>query len=169
MRSTRQIAIEHSVIVSNQPYEKVLEVLESRLGSASGWQETEQRLQALATAQASWEQVSEMIERNIGTSDFMLFNTVEHTPLLTLVGKQSRAVQYTAGNPLLTIQMSRLQPEAALYAPLRFVVYEDEAHNTFVAYDNFVSLLAQYQRAEIIKVAQMVEQKLETLIAEVTQ
>jgi hypothetical protein len=30
-------------------------------------------------------------------------------------------------------------------------VYEDEAGKTFVAYDNFVSLLAQYQREEITK------------------
>jgi hypothetical protein len=38
-----------------------------------------------------------------------------------------------------------------------------------VAYDNFVSLLAQYQREEITQVAQMVEQKLEALLAAVTR
>src|SRR5258707_15825341 len=32
MGSTRQITIEHFVVASNQPYEKVLEGLESRLG-----------------------------------------------------------------------------------------------------------------------------------------
>jgi uncharacterized protein (DUF302 family) len=111
----------------------------------------------------------EVIESNTGTSDFMPFKAIEHTPLLTLAGKRSRAIQFTIGNPLLATQMSRLQPEVALYAPLRFVVYEDEAHNTFVAYDNFASLLAQYQSAEIDKVAQTVEQKLEALITEVTQ
>ena len=141
----------------------------------AGWarraagRETEQRIQALVAAQASWEQVTEAIERNLGTSDFTLFNTVEHTSLLTLAGKTSRAIQYSAGNPLLATQMSRLLPEVALFAPLRFVVYEDEAGNTFVAYDNVVSLLAQYQREEITQVAQMVEQKLEALLAAVTQ
>ncbi len=45
----------------------------------------------------------------------------------------------------------------------------DEAGNTFVAYDNVVSLLAQYQREEITQVAQVVEQKLEALLAAVTQ
>jgi hypothetical protein len=38
-----------------------------------------------------------------------------------------------------------------------------------VAYDHFVSLLAQYQREEITQVAQMVEQKLEALLAAVTR
>lgn len=34
-----------------------------------------------------------------------------------------------------------------------------EAGQTFVAYDNFVSLLAQYGREDITRVAQVVEQK----------
>ena len=63
--------------------------------------------------------------------------------------------------------MTRYMPEAALYAPLRLVVYEDEQGKTFIAYDSFVSLLAQYQREEITQVARVVEQKLEALVAEV--
>ena len=64
--------------------------------------------------------------------------------------------------------MTRHMPEAALYAPLKLVVYEDEEGKTFVAYDNFISLLVQYQREEITQVAREVEQKLEALIAAVT-
>lgn len=169
MKSTRQITIEHIVIASNQPYEKVLEALESRLGSEEGWRKTEQRIQALAAAQAPWEQAEETIARQMGTSDFTIFKTVEHTSLHRIAGKTSRAIQYMAGNPLLANQMSRLMPEVALYAPLHFVVYEDEAGKTFVAYDNIVTLLAQYQREEITQVAQVVEHKLEDLLTAVTQ
>ena len=64
--------------------------------------------------------------------------------------------------------MTRHMPEAALYAPLKVVVYEDEEGRTFVAFDSFTSLLVQYQREEITQVAQLVEQKLEALVAEVT-
>jgi uncharacterized protein (DUF302 family) len=64
--------------------------------------------------------------------------------------------------------MTKHQPEAALYAPLHLVVYEDEEGKTFAAYDSFISLLAQYQREEITQVARVVEQKLEALVAEVT-
>jgi len=48
------------------------------------------------------------------------------------------------------------------------VVYEDEQGNTFLACDSFVSLLAQYQREEITKMARLVEHKLEAQVAEVT-
>ncbi|HEY4387366.1 MAG TPA: DUF302 domain-containing protein [Ktedonobacteraceae bacterium] len=169
MSSTRQIAIEHVVIASNQPYKKVLEGLENRLGSVEGWRAISRRVQAMVTVQLSWEQFEAEAARNLGPHDFLLFNTVEHTPLLTLAGKTSRAIQYLVGNPLLAMRMSRFLPEIALYAPLRLVVYENEADNTFVAYDNFVSLLAQYHHEEITRVAQIVEQKLEALLAEVTQ
>ena len=165
----RSITIEHVVITSNQPYDKVLEGLASRMGSEEGWRKTEHQLQELTAAQAPWEQAEETIERQLGTSDLTLVYAFEHTPLLTLAGKTSRAIQYTGGNPLLAIQMSRLVPEVALYAPLHFVVYEDEAGKTFVAYDTFASQLAQYQREEITRVAQIVEQKLEALLTAVTQ
>ncbi len=134
-----------------------------------GWRKTEQDLQTLAATQAPWAQVAETIEKQLGTSDLTIFKTVEHTSLHRLTGKSSRAIQYVVGNPLLAIQMSKLLPEVALYAPLHFVVYEDEAGNTFVAYDAFASLLAQYQREDITQVAQMVEQKVEALLAAVTR
>ena len=165
----RSIVIDHVVIASNQPYDKVLEGLQSRMGSEEGWQETEQRIRDLTAAQAPWEQAEKTIQRQLGTSDFTIFKTVEHTSLHRLAGKISRAIQYMAGNPLLANQMSRLVPEVALYAPLHFVVYEDDAGKTFVAYDNFATLLAQYQRPEITQVAQVVEQKLEALLTAVTQ
>jgi len=47
-------------------------------------------------------------------------------------------------------------------------VYEDEEGRTFAAFDSFISLLVQYQHEEITQVAQLVEQKLEALVAEVT-
>src|SRR5262249_10753677 len=59
-------------------------------------------------------------------------------------------------------------PEVALYAPLRLVVYEQDGGRTVVAYDRFSSLLLPYQHTEITPIAQLVEQKLEALVTEVT-
>jgi uncharacterized protein (DUF302 family) len=165
MRQTTPITIEHVVIASNQPYEKVIGSLEARLGPVQDWTAIGQHV---AAAHASWEQFTQEVEAHIGTSGLTLFSKVEHSFLLSLVGKTSRATQYTIGNPVLATQMTRHLPEAALYAPLKLVVYEDEEGRTFVAYESFVSLLAQYQREEITQVARVVEQKLEALVAEAT-
>ncbi len=165
MRHTRPITIEHIVVESNQPYEKVVGALEARLGPAQDWAAIWQQA---AAAHASWEQFTQTVEAHIGASGLTLFFQVEHSFLLSLIGKTSRATQYTIGNPLLATQMTKHMPEAGLYAPLKLVIYEDEERRTFVAYDGFVSLLAQYQCDEITQVARVVEQKLEALIAEVT-
>ena len=165
MRQKTAITIEHVVVASEQPYEKVIDALKARLGPRQDWAAIGQ--QAAAT-HASWEQFTKEAETHIGASGLTLFYQVEHSLLLSLVGKTSRATQYTIDNPLFATQMTRHMPEAALYAPLKLVVYEDEEGRTFVAYDNFISLLVQYQREEITQVAREVEQKLEALIAAVT-
>jgi uncharacterized protein (DUF302 family) len=165
MRQTTSINSEHIVVESSQPYEKVIDALEARLGTEQGWVAA---LQSSFAVNPSWEQVAQTIEEYMEPSGFALFYKIDHSPLLSLLGKASRASQYTIGNPLLAIQMSGHIPEAALYAPLKLVVYDDEEGKTFVAYDSFVSLLSQYQREEITQVAQIVEQKLEALVAEVT-
>jgi uncharacterized protein (DUF302 family) len=149
--------MEHIVVASYQPFEKVSDALEARLGAAENWGAMGERLLAESAS-----------EEHLGTSGLSLFSRVEHSHLLSLLGKTTRATQYTIGNPLLALQMTRYMPEAALYAPLKLVVYEDEQGNTFLAYDSFVSQLAQYQREEITRMARFVEQKLEALVADVT-
>ena len=165
MRQTTPITIKHVVVASRQPYDQAIEALEARLGPPQDWAAVGQQA---AAAHASWEEFTQAVEVHIGASGLTRFYQVEHSFLLSLSGKTSRATQYTIGNPLLATQMTRYLPEAGLYAPLKLVIYEDEEPRTFVAYDSFVSLLAQYQREEIAHVAQLVEQKLEALIAAVT-
>lgn len=165
MKQTISITVEHIIVASNRSYEQVIDALEARLGPARNWEALRQHLR---TTNASRERIVQALEESLGTGDFALFSRTDHGPLLSLQGKTSRATQYTIGNPFLAVQMTRYQPEAGLYAPLRLVVYEDEAGKTFVAYDSFISLLMQYQREEITRVAQLVEHKLEALVAEVT-
>jgi uncharacterized protein (DUF302 family) len=165
MKQRTSITIEHIVVAWNQPYEKVIDAFEARLGQAENWEEI---IQQLLMNKASWELVKQTIEEHIGASGLTFFFKIEQTPLLFLAGKTSRATQYTIGNPLFATRMTMYMPEAALYAPLKLVIYADEESKTFVAYDSFVSLLAQYQREEINEIARLVEQKLEALVAAVT-
>jgi hypothetical protein len=59
-------------------------------------------------------------------------------------------------------------PEAALYCPLKLVIYAVEEHKAILAFDSFVSLLGQYRREEINQIVWLVEQRLEVLAAAVT-
>ena len=165
MKQTTQITIEHIVVASDRSYEQVIEALEAQLGLPADWAKIAQELK---TTNASWEQAVQIVEQQLGTSGFTILGKFDQGALLTLGGKPTRAVQYAIGNPLLAIQMIEHAPEAALYAPLRLAVYEDRAGTAFVAYERFTSQLAQYPNPEIAPVAQLVEQKLEELVAKAT-
>jgi uncharacterized protein (DUF302 family) len=118
------------------------------------------------TANASWEEVIWAVEAYAGTSGFMIFGKTNHNVIPMLTRKRGRKYQYTIGNPLLAVQMTEHQPEVALYAPTRLVVYEDHEGRTFVAYDRFTWQFAQYEHEEIARMTLMVEGKLEALVAQ---
>jgi uncharacterized protein (DUF302 family) len=164
-RHTTHVAIEHIVVSSKRSYDQVKATLKARMGFLGN---TDELVRQVSEAHASWEQITQAIEERLGSSGFSMFGKVEQGQLLSLVGKPRRVIQYTVGNPLLAIQMIEHVPEVASYAPLRLAVFEGEQGATFVAYDSFSSLLSQYHRAEIAAVAQLVEQKLEVLVAEAT-
>ena len=164
MRRTTSINVEHIVVTSSRPYDEVKASLESQLGIIGNTDELTQRW---SMARASWEQIKQAIEQQLGTSGLSIFSKVEQGQLLSLAGKSARVIQYAIGNPLLAIQMIEHVPEVALYAPLRVAVYESN-DKTCVAYDRFTSLLAPHQHPQVNSIAQLVEQKVEELVAQAT-
>jgi uncharacterized protein (DUF302 family) len=132
------------------------------LGLRADW---EKIARALITPNASWEQAVQIVEQRLGTSGFTILSKIEPGALLRLSGKPTRATQYAIGNPLLAIQMIEHAKDTALYAPLRLVVYENRAGKAVVAYERFTSQLAKSPHPEIAPVAQLVDQKLEELVA----
>jgi uncharacterized protein (DUF302 family) len=165
MKQTTRITIEHIVVASDRSYEQVIAALEAQLGLRADWEEI---ARALSTPNGTFEQAVQIVEQQLGTSGFTILSKIEPGALLTLSGKPTRATQYAIGNPLLAIQMIEHAPEAALYAPPRLVVYENRAGQAVVAYESFTSQLAQYPNPEIAPVAELVEQKLEELVAQAT-
>jgi uncharacterized protein (DUF302 family) len=165
MKQMTRITIEHIVVASDRSYEQVIEALEAQLGLRADWDKIAREL---ITTNTSWEQAAQLVEQQLGTSGFTILSKIEPGNLLTLSGKPTRAAQYAIGNPLLAMQMIEHAPEVALYAPLRLVVYENRAGQAVVAYERFTSQLAQYPHPQIATVAQLVEQKLEALVAQAT-
>src|SRR5262249_24457619 len=54
------------------------------------------------------------------------FEERDHGSLLQTFGGRRNALQYEIGNPLTASKMTRYKLSAALYAPLRVVLFEDE-------------------------------------------
>jgi uncharacterized protein (DUF302 family) len=162
MNVTR-ITVEHVHIAADVPFEKATKTFEGQLGRFDP-----EVYQSLA-AGADPDKVRSKIEAMAGPSGFMLFRTNDHGALLRLVGQKKKAIQYLVGNPLFALQMTQHDIRAGLYAPLRVLIYEDEAGKTCVEYDKPSSLFGQFGNAKIGDVAGMLDRKLEQLVAKTLQ
>jgi len=72
------------------------------------------------------------------------FHERDHGALLQIAGSRRNAVQYDVGNPLTASMMTCHQLPAALYAPLRVVLFEDEHGRGIFEYDRPSSFFSQY-------------------------
>lgn len=151
---------EHVWVTTELPFEQVTKNFEAQLGKYDR--------AALApghAANTNLEELRKQIEGMAGPSGFMLFDWFDHGRLLTLFGKMTRAIQFVIGNPLFALQMTQHNTAAGLYAPLRVLVYQDGGGKTCVEYDSAASLFGQFGDARITKVAAMLDNKLDALIA----
>jgi hypothetical protein len=86
--------------------------------------------------------------------ELSIFLKRDHGALLGLYGQARDAVQYEIGNPLTASTMTRYGLAAALYVPLRVVVYEKDDGGSRIEYDLPSSLLGQFGDERITEVAQ---------------
>jgi uncharacterized protein (DUF302 family) len=154
-----KIMIEHVHVKTEKSFGEVAAALEARMGKFDP--AVYEQLRTGADPEA----VRTRLEGMAGPSDFMLFGSNDHGALLRLAGQKRRAVQYIVGNPLFALRMTQHDIRAALYAPLRVLLYEDEEGKTCVEYDRPSSLFGQLGNAKVTEVAAMLDRKLEQLVA----
>ena len=101
-----------------------------------------------------------------GAQGLMIFLVLDHGTALNMVGARRNAKQYLIGNPLTAIQMTEHDIRAALYAPLRVLVYEQPEGRTVVEYDQPSSLFGQFGRQDVTSVALSLDAKLEQVLVQ---
>jgi len=90
-----------------------------------------------------------------------IFGGRDHGALLRITGQSHKALQYEIGNPLTATRMTQHRPPAALYAPLRVLLYEDEAGHAVFEYDRPSSLFGQFGDERVTAIARELEANLE--------
>jgi uncharacterized protein (DUF302 family) len=83
---------------------------------------------------------------------------------LNIKGAPQKARQYVLGNPLYAARMTQHDIRAGLYAPLRVLIYVDNAGATCVEYDLPSSLFGQFENDKVREVAAELDRKLSALI-----
>jgi hypothetical protein len=93
-----------------------------------------------------------------------IFEDRDHGALLQFWGSRRNALQYEIGNPLTASKMTRHQLPAALYVPLRVVLFEDEQGRGIFEYDRPSSFFGQYGDERVTEVGRYLDATLEAVL-----
>jgi len=154
--TSQTIVVEHIRISTGRPFAEVRRKLES----------TVPRLDttiAEALARGNQERAQDYEESGPKLS---IFEVRDHGALLQIAGRGRNALQFEIGNPLTASKMTRYQLPAALYAPLRVVLFEDEQGRGIFEYDKPSSLFGQYGDERVTAVGRYLDAALESVLRE---
>ena len=85
--------------------------------------------------------------------ELSIFEVRDHGALLKTAGNVRHALQYDIGNPVTASLMTRYQLAAALYAPIRVVLYENDAGHAVFEYDQPSTTFGQFGDERVTAVA----------------
>lgn len=141
--SRRTMEIAHVIIDSTKPSAEVRASLEALIPPID-----EEILLLLSDGMTD-----RLKQRLEAAPELSIFLKRDHGALLGLYGQVRDAVQYEIGNPLTASTMTRYGLAAALYAPLRVVIYEQDDGGSRIEYDLPSSLFGQFGDERITEVA----------------
>ena len=153
--SVSEVKVQHRSLLIERGYEEFTGRLEQILGRF-----VPAKLKGLTPDGAM-----EALKSMEGEQGFMIINIFDHGADLLMVGERRKAKQYLIGNPLVAIQITRYEIRAALYAPLRVIVFESEPSRTVVEFDQPSTLFGQFGRDEVTAGAVESDGKLDRVIA----
>jgi uncharacterized protein (DUF302 family) len=152
--SSTTIPVDHVRITCVRAFNEVRNALEADLAKL------DQHIQVLLS-NGDQDRVKEIEEH--GAKLFM-FLSRDHGELLAIAGQKRNAVQYEIGNPITASKMTRHNLGAALYAPLRVVLFETEAGDVLFEYDKPSTLFGQFANEKISEVARYLDRELEAAL-----
>ena len=85
--------------------------------------------------------------------ELSIFLVRDHGAMLKIAGKARNALQYDIGNPVTASLMTRHQLAAALYPPIRVVLYENDAGHGVFEYDQPSTTFGQFGDERVTAVA----------------
>ena len=133
----RTVDVEHIKIESSKPFAEVKAALEELVPPLDP--EVPEALR-----QGDIGRAKEALQRG---PELAIFGARDHGGLLRVAGLARKAVQYDIGNPLTATRMTQHQLPASLYAPLRVLLYENEAGRAVFEYDRPSSIRPVRRRA----------------------
>jgi uncharacterized protein (DUF302 family) len=152
--TSRSIVVEHVRITSGRPFAEVRAAIEANLPKLDA-------TIRVMLSKGDQEGIKPIEEH--GPKLFMFLER-DHGELLAIVGRKRNAVQYEIGNPITASKMTRHHLGAALYAPLRVVLFETEDGQAVLEYDKPSTLFGQLGDERVTEVGRYLDRELEAAL-----
>jgi uncharacterized protein (DUF302 family) len=156
-RSVQQVRTDHVTIHVDQNYETVTTRIQSDVGRFTD------DIRVLLAA-GKYDEVRAALQKSTERHGLAIHLIATHGAWLALNGEKTKGVVYHLGNVLSAVSMTGHNFGAALYAPLRVVVYEPKGGGTTFEYDTPLSQFGQFHNAEIDKTAKSLDDRMLALI-----
>jgi hypothetical protein len=120
----------------------------------------------LTHAARSFAELKSAVEKGLSEAGLMLFMQLDHGAVVRKeTGRNTpRIIRFVIGNPLIMMEMAKHVPDAGSYAPVTSC--GGRATDGHLSYDRMASFLATYGNRDALRVAEDLDNKVETLLRE---
>jgi uncharacterized protein (DUF302 family) len=157
--TSHTIPVEHIRISSERPFSEVRHKLDSIVPKLDA---------SIQDALTSGDQ-DRATQYDESGPKLSVFLVRDHGALLQIAGRRRDALQYEIGNPLTASKMTRHQLPAALYAPLRVALFEDQQGRGIFEYDKPSSFFGQYGDERVTEVGRYLDATLEAILRDAAE
>ena len=158
----RKIDVERFSLISSKPFDQVVAGLYASIGHP------DMAEFGRSTSEAnSFAELKRAVEKGLSEAGLMLFMQLDHGAVVRKeTGRDTpRIIRFIMGNPLIMMEMAKHVPDAGSYAPVTLLV-DERPDGVHLSYDRMASFLATYGNADALRVAEYLDNKVETLLHE---
>src|SRR5580658_8687378 len=158
----KKIEIERFSITSSKQFDQVVAALDATIGHPDMAEFGKSTHEA-----RSFAELKRAVEKGLSKAGLMLFMRLDHGSVLRKeTGRDTpRIIRFVIGNPLIMVEMAKHVPDAGSYAPVTVLV-DERPDGVHLSYDRMASFLAPYGNADALRVAEYLDNKVETLLRE---
>jgi uncharacterized protein (DUF302 family) len=158
----RTIEVERFSLISSKPFDQVMAVLYASIGHPDM-----DEFGRLTKEASSFAELKRTVEKGLSEAGLMLFMQLDHGAVVRKeTGRGTpKIIRFILGNPLIMMEMAKHVPDAGSYAPVTVLV-DERPDGVHLSYDRMASFLATYGNADALRVAEYLDNKVETLLRE---
>jgi len=156
----KKIEVERFSLISTKPFDQVVAALDASIGHPDMAEFGRSTHEA-----RSFAELKSAVEKGLSKAGLMLFMQLDQGAVVRKETGQDtpRIIRLLIGNPLIMKEMAKHVPDAGSYAPVT-VLIDERPDGVHLSYDRMASFLAAYGSSDALRVAEDLDNKVETLL-----